>query len=454
MADILIEEKTVSAIDTALKDLKANKATKSEVVALIDERVKSDKDQLAQLQKDLDTARSKSDELAAAAKEMKDRMTQLIQTRSGLFDDSGNWKGPFRSMQEAKAFGALVMAAACANTKHQAKADMAIKCLNKMGIDPYWIDALGRKTMTGSSQAGGGALVLAEQIPGWIMLLETYGVLQRNAQIVPMGSGEGYLPKVSGLLIDYTPGEGGEITMDDPELGLINLICRTSSFLTGYSLELEEDSMVALGVMLGDLFARSAAYAIDKYGFLGDGTSTYKGVKGICGALLAVDSTIGNIKGLTVGTGNAYSELVIGDFEKVPGTLPDYAANEAKWFMHRYFYYTVIVKLALASGAANATEILLGTGLKQKLFLGDPVEFAQVMPKAEANSQICTLYGNLRMGCMLGMRGGLQIAQSTERYFEKGIVAVRGRQRWGINAHGVGDTTDAGPIVGLITAAS
>jgi HK97 family phage major capsid protein len=454
MSQVLIEESTVKAIEKGIEDIKANKATKSEVISLIDERVKSDKEKIDSLQTELQTAKSRTEELVAASKELKDRMTSIMQSRSGLFDGSGNWKGPFRSMQEAKAFGAMVMAAACANTKHQAKADMAIKCLNKMGIDPYWLDGLGHKTMTGASQAGGGALVLAEQIPGWIMLLETYGVLQSEAQIVPMGSGEGYLPKISGLLTDYTPGEGQEITVDDPDIGLINLICRTSSFLTGYSLELEEDSMVALGVMLGDLFARSVAYAIDKYGILGDGTATYKGVKGICGALLKVDSTIGNIKGLTVGTGNAYSELVIGDFEKVPGTLPDYAAAEAKWLMHRYFYYTVIVKLALASGAANATEILLGTGLKQKNFLGDPVKFCQVMPKAEANSQICTLYGNIRMGCMLGMRGGLQIAQSTERYFEKGIVAVRARQRWGINAHGVGDTTDAGPIVGLITAAT
>ena len=41
-----------------------------------------------------------------------------------------------------------------------------------------------------------------------------------------------------------------------------------------------------------------------------------------------------------------------------------------------------------------------------------------------------------------------------ERYFEKGIIAVRGRDRVAVNAHGVGGTTNAGPICGLITAAS
>jgi HK97 family phage major capsid protein len=298
-------------------------------------------------------------------------------------------------------------------------------------------------------------LVSSEQVASWIQLLETYGVLRRNATVMPMGAAQTTVPKTDTLLTGYVPGEGGTITAGDPKIAVINLVPKTLNFMTAYSLELEDDSMVALGQLLGGLFARSAAYAEDLCGFLGDGTSTYFGFKGIVGALRAVDATIANIKSLVVGTGNAYSELVIGDFEKVPGILPDYADDgDAKWYCHRYFYWTVMVKLALASGAANATEVLLGNGLRQKQFLGYPIEFTQVMPRAEANSQICALLGNLRLGCILGTRGGFEIAQSTERYFESGLVAVRGRDRVAINAHGVGNTTDAGPIVGLITAAS
>jgi HK97 family phage major capsid protein len=112
-----------------------------------------------------------------------------------------------------------------------------------------------------------------------------------------------------------------------------------------------------------------------------------------------------------------------------------------------------MVKLALASGVA-AQEVLLGAAVRQKTFFGYPVKFSQVMPNAEANSQICALLANLRQGAYLGTRGGIEIAQSSERYFDQGLIAVLCRDRVAINVHGVGDTTNAGPICGLITAAS
>jgi HK97 family phage major capsid protein len=441
-------EETMQLVEKSVDDLAKNMATKSEVLELIDQRVKTDREKLAQVESQSNELKAVSNDFSAQIRRMGAVSRTAMKTSVGL-------SGPFANWQDAKAFALTVIAGTLANTKHQAKADAAVKSLKEMGIDPIWLDSEGRKTMTGSSMTGGGALVSSEQVASWIQLLETYGVLRRNATVMPMGAAQTTVPKTDTLLTGYVPGEGGTITAGDPKIAVINLVPKTLNFMTAYSLELEDDSMVALGQLLGGLFARSAAYAEDLCGFLGDGTATYFGFKGINGALRAVDATIANIKSLVVGTGNAYSELVIGDFEKVPGILPDYADDgDAKWYCHRYFYWTVMVKLALASGAANATEVLLGNGLRQKQFLGYPIEFTQVMPRAEANSQICALLGNLRLGCILGTRGGFEIAQSTERYFESGLVAVRGRDRVAINAHGVGNTTDAGPIVGLITAAA
>jgi HK97 family phage major capsid protein len=76
------------------------------------------------------------------------------------------------------------------------------------------------------------------------------------------------------------------------------------------------------------------------------------------------------------------------------------------------------------------------------------------MPKAEANSQICALLANLRMGAYLGDRRNLTIDRSSERYFDTDQIGIRGTERVAPAIHGVGDTTDAGPICGLITAAS
>ena len=47
---------------------------------------------------------------------------------------------------------------------------------------------------------------------------------------------------------------------------------------------MEEDSVVALGEVLGMLIVRSMAKKEDLVGFIDDGTETYFGMTGICGA--------------------------------------------------------------------------------------------------------------------------------------------------------------------------
>jgi len=450
-------KETADLIETAVTDLKANKASKSEVLALIDERTKDDKDRIAKTQTDvaaLNSGIAEQKEAMAALQKQIRRINQTEPSELGL--GRSRYGGSFSSPREAKTFALLVMAGVLANeSKMQKRFDEVRKSLDDLGVEPLWIGVDGKKTMTGTSQTGGGALVTVEQSPTVILLLEQYGKYRANAQIMPMGAGSTLVPKIDGLLTVYCPGEGGAITAGDPAIDTVAMTPKTLCALTAFSMELEDDSLVALGELLANLFARSFAYYEDLCGFLGDGTSTYFGFKGITAALKAVDATIGNIKSLVVGAGNAYSELTLANFIDVPGILPDFADNgEAKWYMHRYLYYSVAVKLALAAGGTTGTEVIMGAGQRRKMFLEYPVEFAQVMPKVAANSQICALLANLRQGAYLGTRGGIEFAQSEHRYFDQGLMAVRGRDRVAINVHGVGDTTDAGPICGLITAAS
>lgn len=449
---------TADAIEKGVADINAKKASKQEVLDLIADRTKGDKELLTKAQADITQVNTGVAEVSKTIGDLKDQIKLLRGTKAALADNgSYREKGNFASPQEAKTFALLVMAATMAGEPAcKARYDNVKSQLDALGIDPYFVDAGGRsvKAMTGSSQTGGGALVTVEQIPSIITLLEQYGLFRANALGMPMGAGQTIIPKIDGLLTMYCPGEGGAVTQTAPTIATIALTPKTLCGLTAYSMELEDDSLVALGELLAGLFARSCAYYEDLCGFLGDGTSTYFGFKGIVGALRAVSATIASIKSLVVGSGNAYSELVIGDFEKVPGTLPDYADDgDAAWYVHRYFYWTNMVRLALASGVA-AQEVLLGAAVRQKTFFGYPVKFSQVMPKAEGNSQICALLANLRQGAYLGTRGGIEIAQSSERYFDQGLIAVLCRDRVAINVHGVGDTTNAGPICGLITAAS
>jgi len=451
-------KQTADLIESGVEDIKKNTATKKEVLDLINERTGEDNEIIKNSQADIERLNIGIDEVKGYVDSLKEQLRSL--NRGNLNNNNHNlsvkgYKGHFSSPQEAKLFALLIMSASMGNhARFKSRVEEINKAIENMGVGPYLVDSNGRKTMTGSSQAAG-SLVTVEQVPSIIMLLEQYGKYRANAQNVPMGAGQTTQPKIDGLLTGYVPGEGGTITETSPDIPVVTLTPRTINYLTGYSIELEDDALVALGEMLAGLFARSMAYDEDRIGFLGDGTSTYFGMTGITGALRAVDATIGNIKSLVVGAGNAYSELTLANFESLVGTLPEFADDgEAKWYVHRYFFWTIMVKLALAAGSGTATEILAGKVIHQRTYLGYSVEFTQVMPKVEANSQICALLANLRQGAMLGTRGGIEFAQSSERYFEKGVVAVRGRDRIAVNAFGVGDTTKAGPICGLITASS
>jgi len=283
-----------------------------------------------------------------------------------------------------------------------------------------------------------------------------FGVLRRNAMRVTMGAAATQLPFVTSDLLVYSPGEGGEIDESDMGGGQVNLIPRKLACLARYSSELEDDSVAALGELVAQSIARSLARAEDLAGFLGDGTSTYWAFQGISGTLRAVDETIANIKSLVVGSGNAYSELVLADFRKVCGQLPASAEAGAKWYMHKSFFYNVVLPLLWAE---TAGQPIIGTPMyfeqgPSKYLLGYPVEFTSAMPKVAANSQICALLADLQQGVILGERKALTIARSEHVHFNTDEIAIRGLERIAIVAYGVGDTTDAGPICGLITAAS
>ena len=304
-------QQTVALIETGLEDIKKNKATKKEVLDLIEERRVIDAEAHKAAQTEVKEVRSQSDELKATVVELQSKINQLRASGfAAIKGPDGSYRGMFANHMEAKAFGLMIMAAATANkTVCKNKHDMASKALNGMGIQSIWLDDSGAKVMTGASQAGGSALVTVEMIPTMLTLFEQYGVFEGNALTVPMGTGGTLQPKTDTLLSLYCPGEGGTITAQDPTIAVLTHTLKTLCALTAYSMELDEDSAIALGELIAAILVRSYGYGIDKLGFLGDGTSTYFGFKGIVGALRAVSATIASIKSLTVGSGNAYSEL-------------------------------------------------------------------------------------------------------------------------------------------------
>jgi len=306
------------------------------------------------------------------------------------------------------------------------------------------------KAQSEGVNTAGGYLVPHEFSNDIIDLREEFGVFRRNTKVVPMARETMSMPRrVSGLTV-YYPGEGVAITESQKGWDQVTLTARKYACLSLISSELWEDAIISIGDDLAEEIAYAFAIAEDQNGFNGDGTSTYAGTTGVRQRLLDVYTVTGGV-GLILGAGNLWSELLLTDFEAVLAALPIYARRRAKWYCSSTFFHTVMHKLQLAAGGVTSREIASG-GLYT--FLGLPVEESQVWPMTQANSQIPVTLGDLMMASKLGDRRELTIKYSEEYKYAEDQMAIRGTQRIDINVHDVGDSTNAGPIVGLITAAS
>jgi HK97 family phage major capsid protein len=305
----------------------------------------------------------------------------------------------------------------------------------------------------------GGYLVPPDFDNAIIDLREKRGIARQLAKIVPMASDTRTCPRRTEGLTAYWPAERGSITDSDKGWDQVQLTAKKLAAMVRYSSELNEDAVISIGDDLAAEIAYAFADKEDECYFNGDGSSTYGGITGVREKLLGLSSTRSQIAGLFVGSGNEYSELTVSDFLGVVGLLPQYAdTNMARWVMHRSFYYNVAVKEAYEAGGVTKEEIV--NGQRTPIYLGYPVLFSQVMPKTQANDQVCALLGDFSRGTMLGTRRQLTVAIDSSRYFDTDELAIRGTQRFDIvvhdvgNAHATAASEVPGPIVGLLTAAS
>lgn len=78
---------------------------------------------------------------------------------------------------------------------------------------------------------------------------------------------------------------------------------------------------------------------------------------------------------------------------------------------------------------------------------------AQVMPagaSTDYSNLAMLVYGDLMMGATLGDRMGFEVQVLRERYAEYRQTGIIATERMDINVHGLGDASNAGPIVALI----
>lgn len=317
------------------------------------------------------------------------------------------------------------------------------------------------KTFYTNNISLGGSFVPDEFVADLISLREEYGVCRSNgmARVVPMKGDVAMFPRRTSGLTVYAPGEGGTITASTAGTDLVEVTAKTLGVICTASREWFNDSAINAGQFISDEIAYAFSQNDDNCFINGDGTSTYFGYTGILSALTTLSGTVANVAGLVAGTAPAaaYASVTITDYEKVKGRLPSYVKNP-QWYFHKETFYSGPAAKILAQGGVTARETEDGV---KPIFLGAPVNFVQAMPRNPTTNQVFGIYGEPSLGAYIGDVGGsMEIAMSDQRYFESGLIAVRGFERMGINVHSPGNASATaslrvpGPFVGIISASS
>lgn len=295
--------------------------------------------------------------------------------------------------------------------------------------------------------SAGGFLVPEELMASIIVLREQFGVFRQECQVVPMGSDTLNWPRRTGGLTAYHTGENQAATESQAAWDNVNLTAKKAAVLTRMSSEIEQDAVISIADWLVGEISYAFASREDDDGFNGDGTSTYGGMRGL--TVLATDGNHNASKFTAASGHNTFATITFADLTGLMGTLPQYAAAGAKWYMSQQGFYQMVAGLLAAAGG-NRLDILAGA--VEKRLLGFDVVIAQKLPiiATTQTTKAMFFFGNLRMAAMMGERRGVIIKRSDHRYFENDQIGLLGTERFDINVHDFGDNTTAGPLVSMV----
>jgi len=311
------------------------------------------------------------------------------------------------------------------------------------------------RDLGGQVQSLGGSLVFQDFSNTIIRLVETFGVSMSLAQRVTMSSDTLLVPKRLTGVTGYWIGENTTIQTSDPTATMVQLVAKKLAIATKVSNELLADNAISVADWLAQEYATEMASRIDDAFFNGTGTSSYGGING----LVQIDDGTHTASVVSAAASNtSVAALDIDDYLKALAALPRYAIGTSAFYMHPSVYHNSVQRMMLSSGTAGSGTIgaLSGGNTAANLaqgtpntFLGLPVVWVLKMDPAPATGEIAAYVGDLSLSSIMATKSDMQVASSTERYFEADQTAFRAIQRLDINHHSLGDTSDAGPVVAL-----
>jgi HK97 family phage major capsid protein len=308
----------------------------------------------------------------------------------------------------------------------------------------------GRALNEGSNSAGG-ALVPEEFAARVIRLVETYGTFPGAAENVSMARDTLVIPKRLTGTSAYFIGEGSAITESEPTYGNVSLTAKKLAVACRMSSEVVEDAVVSIADACAQEFSTSLAYTVDTCGWIGDGGSSFGGIRGI---VSKIDNGSHTASVHTAASGNTgFETLDLEDFLGAMGKLPIYARQGAAWYVSPAGYAASIARLKYAAGGNTVSEIGSAAG---ETFLGYPVRMVHVMNSTLGadTSKVKVLFGNLGLSSIYAKRRDFSVRLYDQVYATTDQVLLQGTMRFDINHHTLGSTSEAGPVVALKSAAS
>jgi len=306
-----------------------------------------------------------------------------------------------------------------------------------------------QRALGGTNPAQGAVLAPTPLLNTMIELRENYGVARQLCQVIQMGSDSLSIPRRTSGTTAYLVGDNTEITESTPGTDQVTLNARKWGTLVKISSEISEDAIIGIADWVAREIASAFAAKEDTSFIDGDGTSTYGGVYGWRTKIIDGNHSVGAVDAAT--NHDTFPEIDADDLGKLLAVVPQYALQGAAWLVSPAAKALVFDALR-AAGAGEGGGGSMTEGYVDR-YLGFPVYVSVSMPNGAATdySNVAMIgFGNWAMGAALGSRRDIRLAVDSSRYIEYDQIAVVATTRWDLAVHGLGDTSNAGPIVALI----
>jgi HK97 family phage major capsid protein len=305
------------------------------------------------------------------------------------------------------------------------------------------------RTMLEGVFTSAGWLVPMEMEAAIISNREEYGVARRICNVIPMGTGNTSIPRITSDATAYFVGEDTAGTPSDPGGDQVNLTLKDLMTWTNIGKSTAMDTVISLAELVAREQARAFAVKEDSCLIIGDGTSTFGGIRGL--KTLLDDAAYAGGRVQAAAGHDTFAEIDVADVTSTIGILPVYARAGTRWLCSGVFEALVFGRLKLNAGG-NTVQTVQGR-IVEGDYAGFPISVAHHMLAGAGtvyNAVSILLLGNFNLGVAFGSGTGMMMTVDPYTEAHKNLTRIITTERLDIVAHGANKSaTVAGPIVAL-----